>query len=59
MRPLTSMLIPVLVGSLLQAQGTTPAIMAPSEVRVGMKGYGRTVFQGGKIERFEFEVLGV
>jgi hypothetical protein len=24
-----------------------------------MKGYGRTVFQGGKIERFDFEVLGV
>ncbi|HJV48741.1 MAG TPA: SpoIVB peptidase S55 domain-containing protein [Geothrix sp.] len=30
-----------------------------SEIRPGMKGYGRTVFQGGKIERFEFEVLGV
>jgi SpoIVB peptidase S55 len=33
--------------------------MPASEVKAGMKGYGRTVFQGGKIERFEFEVLGV
>lgn len=41
----------------LAAQG--PATMAVSEIRAGMKGYGRTVFQGGKIERFEFEVLGV
>ena len=41
----------------LAAQGTTT--LAASEIRAGMKGYGRTVFQGGKIERFEFEVLGV
>jgi hypothetical protein len=36
-----------------------PATLGVSEIRAGMKGYGRTVFQGGKIERFEFEVLGV
>lgn len=41
----------------LPAQG--PANMPVSEIRAGMKGYGRTVFQGGRIERFEFEVLGV
>jgi hypothetical protein len=41
----------------LVAQG--PATMGVAEIRAGMKGYGRTVFQGGKIERFEFEVLGV
>src|SRR5690242_8958717 len=35
------------------------SLMPVSEVHAGMKGYGRTVFQGGKIERFEFEVLGV
>ena len=34
-------------------------IMPVSEVRVGMKGYGKTVFQGGKIERFDFEVMGI
>ena len=36
-----------------------PATLGVAEIRAGMKGYGRTVFQGGKIERFEFEVLGV
>jgi len=36
-----------------------PGIMPVSEIRAGMKGQGRTVFQGGKIDRFEFEVLGV
>ena len=41
----------------LLAQG--PATLGVSEIRAGMKGYGKTVFQGGKIERFEFEVLGV
>lgn len=59
MRPLTPLIFPALAGLLLQAQGPAPAIMSPSEVRVGMKGFGRTVFKGGKIERFEFEVLGV
>ena len=41
----------------LFAQG--PATLGVSEIRAGMKGFGRTVFQGGKIDRFEFEVLGV
>jgi len=36
-----------------------PATMGVGEIRAGMKGYGRTVFQAGKIDRFEFEVLGV
>lgn len=35
------------------------ATMSLGEIRPGMKGYGRTVFKGSKIERFEFEVLGV
>jgi len=41
----------------LAAQG--PATMGVAEIRAGMKGYGKTVFQGGKIERFDFEVLGI
>jgi hypothetical protein len=45
------------LGSGLFAQ--EPAIMRVPDIRPGMKGYGKTVFQGGKIERFEFEVLGV
>jgi len=39
--------------------GQVPATMGVGEIRAGMKGYGKTVFQGGKIERFDFEVLGV
>ncbi|MCL1892656.1 MAG: hypothetical protein FWG02_00275 [Holophagaceae bacterium] len=34
-------------------------IMPVSEIRIGMQGHGLTVFKGSKIERFEFEVLGV
>src|SRR5947207_9352371 len=33
--------------------------MRVAEVRPGMKGYGLSVFQGTKIERFEVEVLSV
>jgi hypothetical protein len=33
--------------------------LSVDDVRVGMKGYGMTVFQGSKPERFEVEVLGV
>lgn len=37
----------------------SPAIIRVREIKPGMKGYGLTVFQGTKIERFEVEVLGV
>ena len=40
--------------------GETPvSIMSSDEVERGMKGVGRTVFEGTKIEEFEVEVLGV
>ena len=55
MRPL--LLAAFLCLAPLLAQGT--ATLGVAEIRAGMKGYGLTVFQGGKIERFEFEVLGV
>ncbi|WP_243321594.1 SpoIVB peptidase S55 domain-containing protein [Geothrix sp. SG200] len=45
--------------SLVPLAGQGPATLPVTEIRAGMKGYGRTVFQGGKIERFDFEVLGV
>ena len=45
--------------SLVPLAGQGPATLGVAEIRAGMKGYGRTVFQGGKIDRFEFEVLGV
>ncbi len=41
----------------LTAQDTK--IMPVDEVRQGMKGFGKTVFQGTTIERFDVEVLGV
>lgn len=44
---------------MLPLAGQGPATLGVAEIRAGMKGYGRTVFQGGKIDRFEFEVLGV
>lgn len=40
------------------AQSSVPIIRV-REIKPGMKGYGLTVFQGTKIERFEVEVLGV
>lgn len=39
--------------------GPNVPVMAASEVRTGMKGVGRTVWQGGKIDSFQFEVIGV
>ncbi len=39
----------------LGAQTTLPL----AEIRSGMKGTGRTVFKGARIESFDFEVLGV
>lgn len=33
--------------------------MGPEELRAGMKGYGRTVMSGAKIETFQFEVVSV
>jgi len=34
-------------------------IMLVKDVKTGMKGYGKTVFQGTKIETFNVEVLGI
>jgi hypothetical protein len=45
------------LATVLAAQA--PATMSVQEIRPGMKGQGRTVFLGGKIDRFDFEVLGV
>ena len=38
---------------------TKANFLSVDDVRPGMKGYGMTVFQGSKPERFEVEVLGV
>jgi hypothetical protein len=43
----------------LHAQPAAPTTMPLSDIQPGMKGYGKTVFHGGKIERFQFEVVGI
>lgn len=47
----------LLCTAILSAQA--PATMPVQDIRPGMKGQGRTVFKGGRIEKFDFEVLGV
>src|SRR5262245_13822033 len=39
--------------------GQSPRLMPVDEVRPGMKGIGKTVFQGSTIEEFQAEILGV
>jgi hypothetical protein len=51
------LLLPLTLTAVLGAQA--PATMPVTDIRPGMKGQGRTVFQGGRIDRFNFEVLGV
>src|SRR5262245_31925229 len=43
----------------LQLPAQTTQFMSVDEVRPGMKGFGKTVFQGTKIEQFDVELLGV
>ena len=57
MRILIRFIASLFLGLALSAQ--TPGFMPLQDIRPGMKGQGRTVFQGGKIERFSFEVLGI
>lgn len=42
----------------LLAQQATP-LFPVQDIRVGMKGTGRTVWEGGKIDTFQFEVIGL
>ena len=42
-------------GSLLLAQSQ---IFPLDSVKPGLKGYGKTIFKGTKVERFDFEILG-
>jgi len=50
----------LLIGAFsLTVSAQTTTFMSADEVRPGMKGYGKTVFQGTKIEQFDVELLGV
>ena len=50
-----------MLGSVALASDSTSnsTLMPLEQVRAGMKGYGMSVFQGSKPERFDVEVLGV
>ncbi|MBM4042313.1 MAG: hypothetical protein FJ290_27790 [Planctomycetes bacterium] len=49
----------LLAGVLARAGGLPANYLAADEIKRGMTGYGLSVFQGSKVERFEVEVLGV
>lgn len=50
----------LLIASSLGASAASAAdIMPLSQIRKGMKGYGVTVFDGTKLEKFDVEILGV
>lgn len=51
--------LPLLAGLYFaSAFAAPPPILPFGEVRAGMKGTGRTVFQGGRVETFDVEILG-
>src|ERR1700704_604405 len=43
------------VATVASAQATMPF----SQIKTGMKGYGLTVFEGSKVEKFDVEIIGV
>ena len=43
------------VATVASAQATMPL----SQIKAGMKGYGLTVFEGSKVEKFDVEIIGV
>jgi hypothetical protein len=47
------------IGLLALAVSASAGTMPLSEVHKGMKGYGLTVFEGNKLEKFDVEILGV
>jgi hypothetical protein len=49
----------LLLVSSFTAFASEPKLFPIENIRIGMKGFGMTVFQGSKPERFEVEVLGV
>ncbi len=55
---LTALLV-LLVGALDSPVGSEPDILPTDAVTRGMKGVGRTVFHGTKIDSFDVEILGV
>src|SRR5262250_1805972 len=58
--PRSFSLLILLIGAFsLTLSAQTAQFMSVDEVRPGMKGFGKTVFQGTKVEQFDVELLGV
>src|SRR5580698_11229166 len=57
-RLLTSLAAILLSATCLLGQTQTP-ILPLSELHPGMKGVGRTIFEGDRIDEFQVEILGV
>ena len=57
-RLVTSLVLVVFLASCLLGQASPP-IFPLTDVRPGLKGVGRTVFEGDKIDEFQVEILGV
>src|SRR5215470_19592150 len=57
--PRFSLLILLIGAFSLTLSAQTAQFMSVDEVRPGMKGVGKTVFQGTKVEQFDVELLGV
>src|SRR5438477_12732333 len=47
------------IALLATAAAASADTMPLSQIQKGMKGYGLTVFEGTKVERFDVEILGV
>ena len=56
--PLVLLLVLLLVLPVLAIPGSAQEILPFSEIKPGMKGFGRTVFSGTTIEDFQVEVIG-
>ena len=57
-RLVTSLALVVFLASCLLGQASPP-IFPLTDVRPGLKGVGRTIFEGDKIDEFQVEILGV
>ena len=56
-RLLTGLASVLITASCLLGQ-VSPPIFPLSDIRPGLKGVGRTIFEGDKIEEFQVEILG-
>ncbi len=60
MRAYAALGVPLLALALSASAGAAePPLMPLSEVRPGMRGVGRTVFEGARVDEFSVQVLGV